>query len=76
MSDAERTIYDSVTFHRGLGYSGRRVKIVEEECEMCGYDRQIETEHVYPENPSESEYECQNPVCPNYHKDRLGIPHR
>ena len=66
-------IYTDVSLQRGLGYSGRKISIVAKKCEYCGYDRQIETERVYPEEPSDKEYNCQNPACHNYHGGSLGV---
>jgi len=69
------TLYDSVSFHRGIGSSGREVRIVEKECEHpgCSYDRQVQTLRVHPEERDTFSYECQNPNCPNFHDGRLGI---
>jgi hypothetical protein len=70
----ESTIYNSVGLVRGLGYSGRRVKIVEGRCDYCGYDRLIQKEHVNPEAPPDVETFCNRPDCPEYHGGKLGIP--
>ena len=64
-------IYNSVSLQRGLGYSGRKISVVEKDCEYCGYDRHIETESVYPEHPSDKEYYCQNPGCINHHDSEV-----
>jgi len=64
-----QTLRDSVSFTRGLGNTGRKVRIVEKECDQfrCSYDRQVQTIRVYPEEPDTVLYECQNPRCPNSH---------
>lgn len=67
------SLFDSVSLMRGLGYSGREVHIVEKECEMCHYDRMVQTIRVSPESPDTFEYQCQNPNCPDFHDGRLGI---
>jgi len=67
-------LYDGVSLVRGLGYSGRRVKIIETPCEVCGYDRIIKKEYLHPEAPPDVEYFCQHPNCPDYHNDKLGMP--
>jgi hypothetical protein len=69
------TLHDSVSFTRGLGNTGRKVYIVEKECEHpgCSYDRQVQTIRVHPEGRNTVAYECQNPNCPNFHDGRLGI---
>ena len=66
------TLYDSVSFRRGLGSGGREVHIVEKECEYagCSCNRQAQTIRVYPEARDEFSYECQNPDCLNFHGDR------
>jgi len=66
------SLYSDVTRHRGWGDSGREIQIVEKECDLCGYDRQIQTIRVSPERRDEFEYECQNPNCPNFHDGRVG----
>lgn len=70
-------LYHDVTNHRGLGDSGRKVNIVERECEHpnCGYDRQVQILHINPEMKDGVEYRCQNPNCPDFHDGRLGIPY-
>ena len=62
-----QTLRDSVSFTRGLGSTGRKVRIVEKECEQfrCSYDRQVQTIRVYPEGRDTVSYECQNPRCTN-----------
>ena len=64
-----QTLRDSVSFTRGLGNTGRKVRIVEKECEnfRCSYDRQLQTIRVYPEGRDTVSYECQNPRCANSH---------
>ena len=64
-----QALRDSVSFTRGLGSSGRKVRIVEKECEnfRCSYDRQLQTIRVYPEGRDTVSYECQNPRCANSH---------
>ena len=64
-------IYNSVSLQRGLGYSGHKISVVEKDCKYCGYDRQIETERVYPEEPSDKKYYCQNPGCINHHDSEV-----
>ena len=68
------TLYDSVSFDRGVAIDEREVRIVEKECEYpgCSYDRQVQTLRVYPEGPDTFSYECQNPRCPNSHDGRPG----
>jgi len=60
-------LYDGVTDHRGLGRSGKEIRIVEKECPVCSYDRMIQTISVHPEEPDTFSYDCQHPNCPNYH---------
>ena len=62
-----QALRDSVSFTRGLGSTGRKVRIVEKECEnfRCSYDRQLQTIRVYPEGRDTVSYECQNPRCTN-----------
>jgi hypothetical protein len=72
----EHKVYDSVSLVRGLGYSGRRITIVEEPCKICGYDRLIRSEHVYPEMPSDVEYFCRHPNCPEHESARRIVPRR
>ena len=64
-----QTLRDSVSFTRGLGSTGRKVRIVEKECEQfrCSHDRQVQTIRVYPEGRDTVWYECQNPRCTNSH---------
>jgi len=64
-----QTLRDSVSFTRGLGNTGRKVRIVEKECEnfRCSYDRQLQTIRVYPKGRNTVSYECQNPRCANSH---------
>jgi len=66
------TLYDSVSFDRGIAIDGREVHIVEKECEYpgCSCDRQAQTIRVYPEGQDEFSYECQNPNCLNFHGGR------
>jgi len=61
-------LYDSVSLQRGLGYSGKKVAIVERECGMCHYDRMGRVIHVYPESPRTVKFFCQNPNCPDAHE--------
>jgi len=70
-----QTLRDSVSFTRGLGDTGRKVRLVEKECENagCSYDRQVQTIRVYPEGRNTVSYECQNPGCPNSHDGQLGM---
>jgi len=69
-----QTLRDSVSFQRGIGSSGREVRIVEKGCENagCSYDRQVQTLRVYPEGRDTFSYECQNPNCPNSHDGQPG----
>ena len=64
-----QTLRDSVSFTRGLGNTGRKVRIVEKEREnfRCSYDRQLQTIRVYPKGRNTVSYECQNPRCANSH---------
>ena len=64
-----QALRDSVSFTRGLGSTGRKVRIVEKECEnfRCSYDRQLQTIRVYPKGRNTVSYECQNPRCANSH---------
>lgn len=67
-------IFNSVSLQRGLGYAGRRITIEEIECEMCGYDRMIREERVYPEEPSDVNWHCRFPNCPDHKSATEIIP--
>ena len=67
-------LYNSVNHIPGMGASGRIVSIVEQRCDRCGHDRMVEEQRISPVYPEETEYSCQNPCCPEYHDNRLGIP--
>ena len=59
-------IYNSVSFQPGFGDMGRRIEIVEIDCEICGHDRLIKDERVNPEFGNSSEYYCRHPNCPDH----------
>ena len=65
-------MYDTVTFQRGLGDSGRRIEITERECENCGFDRTLRQTDVQPELQDGVEYYCLCPSCPYYVSDKFG----
>ncbi|UBF22681.1 hypothetical protein HRTV-25_gp100 [Halorubrum tailed virus 25] len=67
-------LYNSVNLIRGLGYSGKRVTIEDMECKVCSYDRLLRVEHVHPETPSDVEYYCRHPNCPDHERASKFIP--
>lgn len=67
-------VYDSVSLQRGLGYSGRRITIEEVPCEICGHDRLIRDENVFPEAPPEVTWSCRHPNCPDYESASRIVP--
>lgn len=62
-----RMLFDGVRFAFGYGETGQRIELVEHGCELCGYDRMVRTTRVNPEESDRVEYECNNPICPDYH---------
>lgn len=66
MTIKEHKIYSDVSLLPGLGYSGRRITIVEMECKICSYDRLLKVEREYPEHRPDVEYHCRHPNCPEY----------
>jgi len=70
MADEKEVIatpYDSVSLQRGLGFSGKRIEIIEATCEDCHFDRKIRLNNVNPELSDTQEDRCLNPACPVYH---------
>lgn len=65
-----RELENSVQSIRGLGDSGRKVRIVEYDCSQCGYDRARQTIDVNPEAPAGMCMKCMNPTCPNHYAKR------
>jgi len=59
-------LYDTVTFQRGLGDSGRRIQITEQECPACGFDRTLREWRVNPELRDRVGYFCLSPACSHY----------
>ena len=67
-------LYNSVSFTRGLGDSGRKITIEEIDCEYCGHDRLIRDERVNPEHENVVEYHCRHPNCPDHKPAKRIIP--
>ena len=59
-------LYDTVSFTRGLGDSGRRIEVTEHECPKCGFDRTIREWRVSPVERDTVGYFCLCPGCPHY----------
>jgi hypothetical protein len=78
-SDKDRDVtvisepFNSVSMHRGLGYMGRTVQIVEHDCPSCniGFDRMVRLTNVNPEELDGVQYWCLNPNCKHYLRDEL-----
>lgn len=66
------TLFNSVSFSRGAGDSGRKKQLVKFDCPHphCSYDRAVRVWHVNPFDRDKFEYYCQNPRCPHYHEGR------
>ena len=60
-------LYTNVSFTRGLGDSGKKVELIEKDCDTCSYDRQLRKTDVNPVHGESSETLCMSPTCPNYH---------
>jgi hypothetical protein len=69
-----RQIINTVGSIKGLGESGKRVSILEEDCEKCGYDRQIKIEYINPTFGTDAVKKCMNPVCVDYHDGKFLHP--
>lgn len=59
-------LYDTVTFQRGLGDSGRKLEVTEHECPRCSFDRTLREHRVNPERRDRVGYFCLCPGCPHY----------
>jgi len=59
-------LYDSVTFQRGMGDSGRKIEITEHECPKCGFDRTVREHRVTPVERDSVGYFCLSPACVHY----------
>lgn len=64
------TIYDTVSFTRGLGSCGYRIQTVEHDCPQCGFDRMIRKQGVNPEERDRMRYHCLNPNCGHFVGDK------
>lgn len=60
------TLYDSVSFTRGLGDSGYRLELVDLDCPACNFDRMLRNHRVYPEEPDVLRYWCLSPTCKHF----------
>lgn len=65
------TMYDSVSFNRGLGDSGRRVELVENDCPFCGWETMVRRQYVNPECRDTVSYWCNNPSCRYHHRSAV-----
>lgn len=63
--------YDTVSFQRGLGDSGRRIEVVEHDCPACHFDRMTRHWKVSPVERDSVEYYCLNPSCLYYMGDKF-----
>jgi hypothetical protein len=59
-------LYDTVTFQRGMGDSGRKIEVTEMECAKCGFDRTLREHRVSPVERDSVGYFCLCPGCPHY----------
>lgn len=59
-------LYDTVTFQRGMGDSGRKIEITEQECPACGFDRTLREHRVTPVERDSVGYFCLSPACAHY----------
>jgi len=65
-------MYDTVTFTRGMGDSGRRIAVVSHDCPKCSFDRMTREHRVSPADRDTVEYYCLNPACVHYLEDTFG----
>lgn len=65
------TLYDTVTFERGMGDSGRRLEVTKRECAKCGFDRTLRQHRVSPVDRDTVGYYCLCPGCPHYVGDKF-----
>lgn len=67
------TFYDTVTFERGLGDTGRKLQYVEHDCPVCGTDRMIRKLDVLSELRNRTKYWCTKPSCPHFVGDQFSF---
>jgi hypothetical protein len=65
-NDVIRKLFTNVSFTPGYGDTGKRIEIVERDCDYCGYDRAYSETWVNPEFGEEIELSCTNPACPDH----------